>query len=43
MSKSLNNFFTIRDIVKSYPYNVIRFFILLGHYRSPDQFFGSAS
>src|SRR5574344_2028183 len=38
MSKSLNNFFTIRDIVKSYPYNVIRFFILLGHYRSPINF-----
>ena len=30
MSKSLGNFFTIRDIVKKYPYNVIRFFILPG-------------
>ena len=29
MSKSLGNFFTIRDIVKKYPYNVVRFFILL--------------
>ena len=38
MSKSLGNFFTIRDIVKKYPYNVIRFFILLGHYRSPINF-----
>ena len=38
MSKSLGNFFTIRDIVKSYPYNVIRFFILLGHYRMPSNF-----
>ena len=38
MSKSLGNFFTIRDIVKSYPYNVIRFFILLGHYRMPINF-----
>ena len=38
MSKSLGNFFTIRDIVKHYPYNVIRFFILQGHYRSPINF-----
>ena len=38
MSKSLGNFFTIRDIVRKYPYNVIRFFILLGHYRSPINF-----
>ncbi len=38
MSKSLGNFFTIRDIVKKYPYNVVRFFILLGHYRSPINF-----
>ncbi len=38
MSKSLGNFFTIRDILKKYPYNVVRFFILLGHYRSPINF-----
>ena len=38
MSKSLGNFFTIRDIAQKYPYNVIRFFILLGHYRSPINF-----
>ncbi len=38
MSKSLGNFFTIRDIVKHYPYNVIRFFMLQGHYRSPINF-----
>jgi len=38
MSKSLGNFFTIRDIAAKYPYNVIRFFILMGHYRSPINF-----
>ncbi|MDQ1813107.1 cysteine--tRNA ligase [Massilia sp. CCM 9210] len=35
MSKSLNNFFTIRDVLKLYDAEVIRFFILRGHYRSP--------
>lgn len=38
MSKSTGNFFTIRDIVKKYPYDVIRFFILSSHYRSPINF-----
>ncbi len=38
MSKSLGNFFTIRDIAEKYPYEVIRFFILSGHYRSPIDF-----
>ncbi len=38
MSKSLGNFFTIRDIVKHFPYQVIRFFILSGHYRMPINF-----
>lgn len=38
MSKSLNNFFTIRDIVEHFPYAVIRFFILSGHYRMPINF-----
>jgi len=38
MSKSLGNFFTIRDIVKHFPYRVIRFFILSGHYRMPINF-----
>jgi cysteinyl-tRNA synthetase len=38
MSKSLNNFFTVRDIAKHFPYEVIRFFILNGHYRSPINF-----
>ncbi|MBO5469747.1 MAG: cysteine--tRNA ligase [Lachnospiraceae bacterium] len=38
MSKSLGNFFTIRDIGKKYPLQVIRFFILSVHYRSPLNF-----
>ncbi|MDP1651836.1 MAG: cysteine--tRNA ligase [Rhodocyclaceae bacterium] len=35
MSKSLGNFFTIRDILKKYDPEVVRFFILRAHYRSP--------
>ena len=38
MSKSLGNFFTVRDIAEKFPYPVIRFFILTGHYRSPLNF-----
>lgn len=38
MSKSLGNFFTLRDIVETIPYDVVRFFILNGHYRSPINF-----
>ncbi len=38
MSKSAGNFFTIRDITAKYPYDVIRFFILSSHYRSPVNF-----
>ena len=38
MSKSLGNFFTIRDILKSYDPEVVRFFILTAHYRSPVDF-----
>ncbi len=38
MSKSLGNFFTIRDIAEHFPYAVIRFFILSGHYRMPINF-----
>ena len=34
MSKSLNNFFTIRDILKVYDAEVVRFFILRAQYRS---------
>ncbi|MCP2041499.1 cysteinyl-tRNA synthetase [Neisseria sp. HSC-16F19] len=35
MSKSLGNFFTIRDVLKEYDPEVVRFFILRAHYRSP--------
>lgn len=35
MSKSLNNFFTIREVLKSYHPEVLRFFIAASHYRSP--------
>ena len=35
MSKSLGNFFTIREVLKKYDAEVIRFFILRAHYRSP--------
>ncbi|MDH4189837.1 MAG: cysteine--tRNA ligase, partial [Betaproteobacteria bacterium] len=35
MSKSLGNFFTIRDILKTFDPEVVRFFILRAHYRSP--------
>ena len=35
MSKSLGNFFTIRDVLKQYDPEVVRFFILRAHYRSP--------
>ena len=38
MSKSLGNFFTIRDILQSYDPEVVRFFILTAHYRSPVDF-----
>jgi cysteinyl-tRNA synthetase len=35
MSKSLDNFFTIREVLKQYDAEVVRFFILRAHYRSP--------
>jgi cysteinyl-tRNA synthetase len=35
MSKSLGNFFTIRDVLKHYDGETIRFFVLRTHYRSP--------
>jgi cysteinyl-tRNA synthetase len=35
MSKSLGNFFTVRDVLESYDPEVLRFFILRAHYRSP--------
>lgn len=38
MSKSKGNFFTVRDILNDYEGEVIRFFLLSGHYRSPINF-----
>ena len=38
MSKSLGNFLTINDLLKSYDANTIRFFILTNHYRMPVEF-----
>ncbi len=38
MSKSLGNFFTVRDVAQKYSYNAIRFFLLTAHYRSPMNF-----
>lgn len=35
MSKSLGNFFTVREILEKYKGEVVRFFLLSGHYRSP--------
>jgi cysteinyl-tRNA synthetase len=35
MSKSLGNFFTIRDVLKVYDAEVVRFFLVRAHYRSP--------
>jgi cysteinyl-tRNA synthetase len=35
MSKSLGNFFVLRDVLKHYDAEVVRFFILRAHYRSP--------
>ncbi|MEG1314468.1 MAG: cysteine--tRNA ligase [Anaerovoracaceae bacterium] len=38
MSKSKGNFFTVRDILQEYDGEVMRFFLLSGHYRSPINF-----
>ena len=35
MSKSLGNFFTVREVLKQYQPEIVRFFILSSHYRSP--------
>ena len=35
MSKSLGNFFTVREVLAHYPPEVLRFFIIASHYRSP--------
>jgi cysteinyl-tRNA synthetase len=38
MSKSLGNFFSVRDIAEKYDLQVLRFFMLSAHYRSPLNF-----
>ena len=38
MSKSLGNFFLVRDILEHFPAEVVRFFVLSTHYRSPLDF-----
>ena len=38
MSKSLGNFFTVRDITEKYDGQVVRFFMLSAHYRNPINF-----
>lgn len=38
MSKSLGNFFTIKEVSKEYDLEVLRFFLLSAHYRSPINF-----
>jgi cysteinyl-tRNA synthetase len=38
MSKSLGNFFTIRDVLKSFDAETVRFFVVRSHYRSPLQY-----
>ena len=38
MSKSAGNFFTVEDILKKYPGEVVRFFLVQTHYRSPLDF-----
>jgi cysteinyl-tRNA synthetase len=35
MSKSLGNFFTVREVLSKFPAEVVRYFILASHYRSP--------
>jgi len=35
MSKSLGNFFTIRDVLQKYPAEVVRYLLVASHYRSP--------
>ena len=38
MSKSLNNFFTIRDVLEKYDGETLRYFLMSSHYRSPLNF-----
>jgi len=38
MSKSLGNFFTVRDTLKHYDAEVVRYFVVRSHYRSPQNY-----
>ncbi|MBQ6403115.1 MAG: class I tRNA ligase family protein, partial [Oscillospiraceae bacterium] len=40
MSKSLGNFFTVREAAEAYGYDCIRMFMLMSHYRSPLNYSG---
>ncbi|MCL2563337.1 MAG: cysteine--tRNA ligase [Oscillospiraceae bacterium] len=40
MSKSLGNFFTVRDAANAYGYDAIRMFMLMSHYRNPLNYSG---
>ena len=42
MSKSLGNFFTVREAAEAYGYPTIRMFMLMSHYRSPLNYSGEA-
>lgn len=42
MSKSLDNFFTIREVLAQYPAEVVRYFLLASHYRSPINYTSEA-
>jgi cysteinyl-tRNA synthetase len=42
MSKSLGNFFTIKDVLAKFPAEVVRFFLINCHYRSPLDFSDAA-
>jgi cysteinyl-tRNA synthetase len=42
MSKSLNNFFTVRDVAGAYGYGPIKFFLVSAHYRSPINYSADA-
>ncbi|MDP8224482.1 MAG: cysteine--tRNA ligase [Candidatus Lernaella stagnicola] len=42
MSKSLGNFFTIRDVLKTIPPDVLRFFLMAVHYRHPLDYYDEA-
>ncbi len=42
MSKSLGNFFTVKEVLARFPAEVVRFFLINSHYRSPLDFSDAA-